>query len=93
MSKRITMVKPLGTGGLVISLFLVPLFVKDPYLLHVFILIGVNIVLTSSLRLIAITGQLSLGHGGMMAVGAYTSVLLVTKLALSYWLALPLSGL
>jgi branched-chain amino acid transport system permease protein len=37
----------------------------------------INIILAVSLNLInGFTGQLSLGHAGFMAVGAYTSVIL-----------------
>jgi len=53
----------------------------------------INVVLASSLRLINLSGQMSLAHGGMMTIGAYTSTLLVMKLGLSSWAALPLAGL
>jgi len=44
------------------------------YYLGVVIDIGINIILAVSLNLInGHTGQFSLGHGGFMAVGAYTS--------------------
>jgi len=86
------LVKPLSYSALIILLFLVPLFITGPYWLHILILVGMNIILASSLRLIATSGQLSLGHGGMMAVGAYTSALLVMKLGLSSWAALPAAG-
>jgi branched-chain amino acid transport system permease protein len=36
---------------------------------------------------------MSLGHAGFMAIGAYTSALLVMKLGLSSWAALPLGGI
>ena len=74
--------------ALILFLFLVPLFVTGPYQLHVLIMTGIAVILTSSLRLIFNSGQLSLGQGGMMTLGAYTSALLVTKLGLSTWIAL-----
>ena len=55
-----------------------------------FILTMVNIVLASSLRLINLSGQMSLAHGGMMTIGAYASALLVMKAGLSFWVAMPL---
>jgi branched-chain amino acid transport system permease protein len=73
---------------LVVFLFLVPLFITGQYQLHVLIMAGIAVVLTSSLRLIFNSGQLSLGHGGVMTLGAYTSALLTTKLGLSTWAAL-----
>ena len=87
------LIKPFSYGALIIFLFLVPLFIKGPYALHILILAAMNIILASSLRLIATSGRLSLGHGGMMAVGAYTSALLVMKLGLSSWAVLLLAGL
>lgn len=46
----------------------------NPYVLQILILVGVNIILATSLNLInGITGQFSLGHAGFMAVGAYTA--------------------
>ena len=80
-------------GGLSIIAFLAPLYVRDPYNLHILISIGINIILASSLRLILTSGQLSLAHGAMMGVGAYTSTLLVTRLGLTSWAALLPSGL
>jgi branched-chain amino acid transport system permease protein len=74
--------------GLIVVLFLVPLAINGPYQLHVLIMMGIAVMLSSSLRLIFNSGQLSLGHGGMMTMGAYTTALLITKLGLSTWLAL-----
>ena len=85
--------KPLSYVVSMLFLFLAPLFIKGPYTLHILIMASMNVILASSLRLIATSGQLSIAHGGMMAVGAYTSALLVMKLGLSSWAALPLAGL
>jgi branched-chain amino acid transport system permease protein len=38
------------------------------------------------------TGQVSFAHAGFWAIGAYASTLLVMRLGLSFWLALPLAG-
>ncbi len=92
MSKRGELTKSLGYGVFIAMLFLLPSFLKDPYTFHILISIGMNIILASSLRLILTSGQLSLAHGGMMAVSAYTSALLVTRLGVSSWVALLLSG-
>ena len=54
----------------------------NPYVVQVLILIGVNVILATSLNLInGITGQFSLGHAGFMAVGAYTTGVLVNYLS------------
>jgi branched-chain amino acid transport system permease protein len=48
--------------------------------------IGLNI-------LTGFTGQISLGTGGFMAIGAYGSGLLVTELGLPWWLTIPIASL
>ena len=99
MGPRITMKKTNPsqfaiTGILVILLVLFGIFFKGAYVLHVFIILMMNVVLGSSLRLINLSGQLSLGHGGFVTLGAYTSAVLLVKTGLSSsWLALLLSGL
>jgi branched-chain amino acid transport system permease protein len=85
--------KPLICTISVVLMFLVPLAIDGEYTLHILIMAALNIILASSLRLILTTGQLSLAHGGMMTAGAYTSSLLVMKLGISFWAALPLAGL
>src|SRR5687767_5852600 len=46
----------------------------DPYFLRIIVLIGINVILATSLNLVnGITGQFSLGHAGFMAVGAYVT--------------------
>jgi ABC-type branched-subunit amino acid transport system permease subunit len=42
--------------------------------------------------LIGLTGQISFGHVGFYAIGAYTEAILTTKLGLSFWLAWPLAA-
>jgi len=41
--------------------------------------------------LTGISGQLSLGQGALMAVGGYSTALLITNYTLSLWVAVPLS--
>lgn len=91
MNKRI-MISLSSYGILTIFLFILPSILSGPYHIHILILTMMNIILASSLRLINLSGQLSLAHGGMMTVGAYTSTLLVMKLGLSSWGALVLAG-
>ncbi|MBI5586678.1 MAG: branched-chain amino acid ABC transporter permease [Deltaproteobacteria bacterium] len=80
-----------GTG-LLFLLFLAPLFL-GLYRLHLAILVLVYILLTSSLRTIYISGQLSLGHAAFMGLGAYTSAILAKHLGWTPWLTIPIGGL
>ena len=91
MNKR--MIISLSSRGVLIGLlFFLPFFFPGPYHIHILILTIMNIILASSLRLINISGQLSLAHGGMMTIGAYTSTLFVMKLGMSSWVALLMAG-
>ena len=63
--------------------FFVTLFHRqfNPYFLFISYDVGINIILAVSLNLInGYTGQFSLGHAGFMAVGAYTSAVITTKI-------------
>jgi len=80
-------------GVFVVLLVLFGVFFKSDYVLHVTILIMMNAVLGCSLRLINLSGQMSLAHGGFVTIGAYTSALLLVKAGVpSTWLALLASG-
>src|SRR6185436_11269685 len=60
----------------VVALASVPLWLRDPYLLHVLITTGIFIIAAMSLNLLlGFTGQLSLGHVAFFGIGAYTSAL------------------
>lgn len=78
---------------LVILLVLAPLYVGNPYYLHLLIWMCLLVMLASGLRTLFTVGQISFAHAGFMAIGAYASTLLVMRLGLSFWIALPLSGI
>jgi branched-chain amino acid transport system permease protein len=65
-----------------------PFFIRGQYWLHIFIMAGIAILLSSSLRFIYNMGQMSLGHAGMMTIGAYAAALLAKNAGWSTWLAL-----
>jgi branched-chain amino acid transport system permease protein len=59
-------------------------------LLTILITTGITIVALHGLNILTgYSGQISLGHAGFMAVGAYASAALCTKLGWSFWAALP----
>ena len=60
----------------------------SPYYFQIIIYIGINVILASSLNLInGFAGQFSLGHAGFMALGAYTSAVITSRLHLAPGLA------
>ncbi len=63
------------------------------YLIHLLILVGIYIILTTSLNLaLGFTGLLNLGHVAFFGIGAYTSALL-TMVGVPFFLALVVGGL
>jgi branched-chain amino acid transport system permease protein len=85
--------RKLGYLIVIVTLAAIPAFSQDPYFLNILITTGIWTTSVWGVRLIMSTGQLTLGHAAYMAVGAYSSTLLVMKAGLSFWLAFPLSGL
>jgi branched-chain amino acid transport system permease protein len=81
-----------------LSLFLIlvatlPLW-GNPYLIYLVNLSCVAVVAALGLNLLTgFTGQISLGHSAFIAIGAYTTAILSTKLGLPFWICLPLSGI
>ena len=80
-------------AGLLLIVLLLPLFIKSVYLIHVFNLTLINCIAASSLRFIALSGQLSLGHAAFMSIGAYTAGALAKHLGLSPWVTIPVGAL
>ena len=76
-----------------IFLFACPLFFSDR-ILTILIIIGITIISVHGLNILnGYCGQISIGHAGFMAVGAYTSGVLCAKLGWSFWAALPFAAL
>ncbi len=74
-------------------LFSMPLFLAN-YWLSVANLIFITIIAATGLNILTgYCGQLSIGHAGFMAVGAYTSVILTTRFGLPFPLVLLSSGI
>lgn len=75
-------------GALLIAL---PFVHREPYHLHIFILILIWSFAYTSWSMMGRFGLVSLGHGGFMGVGAYGTALLWNHLGLSPWLGIPIS--
>lgn len=79
-----------GSLGL---LFTAPLYLSN-YWLGVANLIGITLIAATGLNLlIGYCGQLSIGHAGFIAVGAYTSAVLTNRLELPFLVGLISAGL
>jgi branched-chain amino acid transport system permease protein len=82
-----------ATGLAVLFAVVVPTGL-DEYYLSIVNLILIAVVGALGLNiLVGYTGQISVGHGALMSVGAYTAANLITRLDAPFWLALPAGGL
>lgn len=80
-------------AALVVALVLYPFFLPNVYIymanymaISVIVAIGLNL-------LVGYTGQISLGHAGFFAIGAYGTVTLMTLAGFPFWLALPAAAM
>jgi branched-chain amino acid transport system permease protein len=79
--------------GFLIILFTAPLYFSN-YWLGVFNLIGITLIAAVGLNiLVGYCGQLSIGHAGFIAVGAYTAAVLTNRLEMPFLVGLIGAGL
>src|SRR5215831_1756829 len=72
---------------------IVPLLCGE-YLISILDLILIAVVGALGLNiLVGYTGQISIGHGAFMSVGAYTAANLVTHFGAPFWITIPAGGL
>ncbi len=80
--------------GIFIFFIILPKLTSSSYYIYLMALAGVYTIMAVSLTLLTgISGQISIGHGALMAIGAYSSALLTTKLDFPFLLALIAAGL
>ncbi|MBI4962105.1 MAG: branched-chain amino acid ABC transporter permease [Desulfomonile tiedjei] len=68
-------------------------FWADPYIVYMANISGIAIIAAMGLNILTgLTGQISLGHAAFVALGAYTSAILATKLNLPFYITIPSGG-
>jgi len=90
--RRISSTKVILTLLAAVLLAMPVIISQDPRLLHTFVMAGLAIILATSNRLVYFTGSVHFGHIAFYAIGAYTAVLLVTKLGVLFWFAFLAAG-
>ncbi len=81
-------------GALIAGILGVTAFTLPSYFLYILSLAGIWAIAAIGLDLLTgVAGQISIGHAGFMAIGAYTVALLSLRLEAPFWLALPAAGL
>src|ERR1700693_634066 len=72
---------------------ILPLFLKN-YGIYLMTLLCVYLMAAFGLNLIVgYAGQMSIGQAAFYGIGAYIAAILITKMGLSFWFALPLAAL
>jgi branched-chain amino acid transport system permease protein len=93
---RLPMPTPGGFALFVLGVLIVallPQFVREPKLPNL-VLVGVYFIAMIGLNILTgYSGQISLGHGAFVGIGAYTTAILVTKNVMSDVWTIPLAGL
>src|SRR5213594_2365099 len=90
---------PLPIARWTVAAVAVLFFAVVPLTLHEYYLSVANLVWVAVIGaiglnlLVGYTGQISIGHGAFMSVGAYAAANLVVRLHWPFWLALPAGGL
>jgi branched-chain amino acid transport system permease protein len=79
-------------GLVIIVAAFIPLMTQSPYYLDVAIRIIVNALLAMSFIMVLRTGLVNLSIAAFWGIGAYASAVMVMKLGLSFWIALPASA-
>jgi branched-chain amino acid transport system permease protein len=74
-----------------VALIALPFVYREPYHLHLLVLILIWSFAYTSWSIMGRFGLVSLGHGGFMGVGAYVTALLWNHLGVSPWIGIPVS--
>ncbi len=92
MNSQTTKTLSLIAGAILIATL--PFWAGDQYQLHLAALIAVYWILIAGLNLVVgFTGQLSIGHVGLLSIGSYTFAILAGKMGVDPALSVFVSGL
>jgi branched-chain amino acid transport system permease protein len=92
-NRKIPAIRFIALGVIVALLILLPIVLKNAYIMHLIIMSLVFSILGMTFSMIYSTGRINLGAATFFIVGAYASTILVVKFGLSFWVALPLSAI
>ena len=93
MSLRRMPLQKVRTGLLLVGLLVFP-FLASPYWLHLANQIAIATIGAIGLNiLVGYTGQISLGQGAFMAIGAYGAGLLTVRLGVPFYISIPAAAL
>jgi branched-chain amino acid transport system permease protein len=74
-----------------VALIVLPFVYRNPYHVHILILILIWSFAYTSWSMMGRFGLVSLGHGGFMGIGAYVTALMWNHLGISPWIGIPVA--
>ncbi len=83
----------LGVAALIVFTFVLPFLVADYRVFQMTLIVDYSIALLGLNMLTGYNGQFSLGHGAFLAIGGYTSAILMAHANIPYWATIPIAGL
>ena len=75
-----------------IAACVLPFFISYYHVFQASMVLSYAIALVGMNILIGYSGQISLGHGAFLAIGAYTSAILMDKMDIPYWMTIPIAA-
>src|SRR3954453_18036440 len=81
-----------GAGLTAAGVLSMPIWLRNPYDLHLAITIAMFSIAALGARLLLLVGLWSFGQGVFLTLGAYAAALLVVDHGMSFWAALPLAA-
>ena len=69
-----------------------PFFISNYHVFQLSMVLTYAIALVGLNILIGYSGQISLGHGAFLAIGAYTTAILMDKADMPYWMTIPIAA-
>ncbi|PWK66475.1 branched-chain amino acid ABC transporter permease [Aminobacter sp. AP02] len=93
--QRSSSLKPVGLGLLIAAAYFVAIplvFGANGYLLNVFTTMAAVSFISFGVWLTFAIGRINLAQAGFALIGAYVTAILVSRLGISFWICLPLSG-
>ncbi|KUO71859.1 MAG: hypothetical protein APF77_07045 [Clostridia bacterium BRH_c25] len=72
-----------------IAIILFPFMIRNNYVLHISIVLGIYLILGVSLNIVTgVAGELDLGHAAFFGIGAYVSSLFAQNIFNNFWIGL-----
>ncbi|MEW9668022.1 ATP-binding cassette domain-containing protein [Ammoniphilus sp. 3BR4] len=84
---KLSMIKKGMLGIVLLGLALFPFVTTNDYYIHMGQMIGITVIVTQGLNLLSgYAGQISLGHAGFYAVGAYAAAIVTTNFEMPFFI-------